>query len=282
MINQYKRIDVFRCSQEAHRRFEGRVSVYHVLKEKQCYPHGCIYFLWHCVLLEKGNRCIHGFQYTGKVCKGCTYFTEEKIHLQPELMLDETEYACFQDQLYDFEAWLDDVRFKRLSVAGRIKHVKPWFERRILPTEKHTKLFGYIIVFKRGFIGNEDFHDTIYIRVSESLMKTYQFVPKMKIEMHGEIREDRGRIIVHRPKRIEIIKSGWGKPMTRDYALVAMKTSTVLKEQPEHCLACRWGALIDVFDRTEWEERRYRSLCCLKGIADPDGCYVNSMARIGA
>jgi len=274
MINQYKRLDVFRCSQEAHRRFGGRVSVYHVLKEKSCFPLGCLYFVWHCVLLEKGNRCIQGYRFTGKKCKGCTHFMDEKVHLQPELLLNDNEYECFQDQLEDFETWLGDIRFKRLNVAGRINSVKPWFEQVLYPGQVHTKLRGYLIVIKRGFIGNSFFKDTFYIRISEGLMRAYSFVPKMKLELNGEIREDRGRIIIHRPKRIEVLKPGWGRPLTRERALVDAKTATLLNDQPDQCLACRWGALIDVMDRKKEEDRRYRKLYCLKSIADPEGCYV--------
>lgn len=275
MINSYKRLDVFRCSQEAHQHFGGRVSVYHVLKEKSCYPQGCIYFLWHCVLMVKGNRCIHGYQYVGKNCKGCTYYTEEKVHLQPELMLDEKQYERFQEELEDFETWLVDIRFQRLAVAGRIKNIKPWFEQTLVHRRNHMRLRGYLLVFKKGFIGTESFDDTFYVRISEKLMQTYRFVPKMKVEMLGEIREDRGRVVIHRPKRIEILKQGWGHAWTREQALVAVKTATLLKEQSEQCLSCQWGALTDVIDQREEEQKRFRNLYCLKGIINPNGCYIN-------
>jgi len=279
MVNPYKRLDVFQCSQEAHARFDGRVSVYHVLKEKQCYPQGCLYFHWHCILMEKGKRCIHKYQYVGKNCKGCSYFVAEKVHLQPELMLEPDAYQDFLEELEDFEAWLKDIRFRRLNVAGRVKFIKPWFEQVVLPAETHTKLRGYLLVFRRGFIGRKEFEDTFFVRISERMMRTYRFVPKMKIEMYGEIREDRGRIIVHRPQRIEILKPGWGRPLTWDRALVAIKTATLLPEQPDHCLACRWGALIDVVDREEFEEKRYRKLYCLKGISEPEGCYISGLSQ---
>ena len=274
MRNAYKRLDVFRCSQEAHSEFEGRVSVYHVLKEKQCYPQGCLYFLWHCALLEKGNRCVQGYRYVGKNCKGCTYYVEEKIHLQPELLLDEEAYRVFLEDLDDFEDWLASVSFRRLAVAGKIKNVKPWFERTLYPKENRVRLMGYLLVFRRGFLGTTAFEDTFYVRVSERLVREYGFVPKMKVEMVGEVREDRGRIVVHRPGRVEVIKRGWGKPWRRDEALVAVRTATLLEEQPDPCLACRWGSLVDVVDRREAEEHRYRRLYCLKGVAEPDGCYV--------
>ena len=280
MINPYKRLDVFRCNQEAHARFGGCVSVYHVLKEKQCYPQGCIYFKWHCALLEKGSPCIHRYQRTGKKCRGCTYFIEEKVHLQPERLLDEAAYDRFLEELEDFETWLEDNRFRRLNIAGRIHCVKPWYQQEVQASERHTRLRGYLIVFKNGYIGNRWFKDTLYIRVLDHLMNRYRFVYKMKIEMRGEIRENRGRIIVNRPGQIEIVKPGWGRPWTRDRALVAIKTSTKLDIQPDQCLACRWGALIDIVDRQEYEEKRYRNLYCLKSIQDWQGCYIYGMDKL--
>ena len=276
MLNQYKREDIFRCSQEAHKRFGGKVSVYHVLKEKSCYPQGCLYFQWHCFLLEKGNRCIHRYQYVGKNCRGCTYYIEEKIHLQPELLLTENQYDCFMEELADFETWLDSVRFKRQTVGGEINCIKPWFEQVLLHNSRTIKVRGYLLVFKKGFIGMELFEDTFYIRVSESLMRTFQFLPKMVLEMEGEIREDRGRIVIHKPRKIDVLKKGFGESLNREQCLVAIKTSTQLNEQPEQCLVCSWGGLVDVVNRRNREEKRYRNLFCMKGIANPEGCYIQA------
>lgn len=274
LINQYKRLDVFKCNQDAHRHFQGRVSVYHVMKEKKCYPEGCLYFLWRCALLEKGHRCVSGYSYVGKFCKGCTYYLEEKVHLQPEIVMSKEAYALFLEDLDNFETWLESVRFKTLSVAGRIKVVKPWFEKILFPREQHLRILGYLLVIKNGFIGKDKLDDIFYIRVSKQCMKQHQFVPKMQIELTGEIRENRGRLIVRRPRRIEIIKKGWGHPWTDEKALVAVKTATLLKEQPEQCLDCQWGTLADVIDRRKGDVSKYRNLYCLKGIADYNGCYV--------
>jgi hypothetical protein len=281
MKNVYKRHDVFRCSQEAHREFDGRVSVYHVLREKSCYPQGCLYFVWHCVRMEKGVPCIKGYSYVGRACRGCTYYDEEKVHLQPERMLEADAYERFLEELDDFETWLEENRYRRLNIQGRIKSIKPWFQQVLYHEERQIRLRGYILVFRTGFIGMTHFEDTFYVRVSESLMKHMNFVQKMKVEMTGELREDRGRIVIHRPKRVEIIKPGWGRPWTRDKALVAVRTATLLKQQHESCISCRWGALADVTDRREREERRYRNLYCLKGIAVPEGCYIHAVKGSG-
>lgn len=279
MKNPYKRMDVFRCSQDAHRRFEGRVSAYHVLKEKGCYPRGCLYFLWRCSRFEKGEPCVHNYHYVGRNCKGCTYYVEEKVHLQPERLLSEEAYAEFLEEWDAFETWIDGVRFKRLPIAGRIKIVKPWFEKKIGHRENHLRLRGYLLVFKRGFIGMDAFEDTFYIRISERLMQNYRFVSKMKVEMTGEVREDRGRIVIHRPGSVEILSKGWGKRWRKDKALVAVRTATLLHEQPESCINCPWGALTDITDTRKNPPEHYRNLYCLKGIADPDFCYVRASGK---
>jgi len=281
MINQYKRTDIFRCSQEAHRHFQGRVSVHHVLKEKTCYPQGCLYFLWRCVLLEKGQRCVQGYGHVGKKCGGCTYYTDEKIHLQPTLLLKPDAFSSFLDDLENYESWMERVLFKRMNLLGRIQTIKPWFEQTVRPREIRTSLRGYLLVFKRGFIGTEPFDDTFYVRIGESLMHQYHFVPKMKLELTGEIRLDRGRIVVSHPGRVEILSKGWGFPWTREKALVAVRTATRFEEQHDTCLACPWGSLVDTVALSDGEDRRFRHLYCLKGIASPEGCYVKLEKKAG-
>jgi hypothetical protein len=280
VINQHKRTDVFRCSQEAHGRFKGVVSVYHVMKEKSCFPQGCLYFLWRCTRLEKGQKCVQGFRHAGKKCGGCTYFADDKVHLQPALLIDGPEYERFLSDLEQYETWLERVIFKKQTLLGRIQTVKPWFEKIVQPGENHTRLRGYLLVFKRGYIGRDAMDDTFYVRISEAMMRQFRFVPKMKVEMTGEIRLDRGRIVAVHPGSVEVSSRGWGFPWTRERALVAVRTASRFDDQPESCLACPWGCLSDVEDQSESEERRFRQLVCLKGVADPEGCYVRMERKL--
>jgi len=281
VTNPYKRRDVFRCSQEAHGAFEGRVSAYHVLKERNCHPQGCIYFLWHCVLMQKGRPCIHKYSRPGKKCGGCTYFAEDKIHLQPRLLLPEDAYRSFLEEAERFDEWMRAVRYRRLAVAGRIHTIKPWVERKVLNRQSRVALRGWLLVFRRGFIGLDEYRDPFYVRIPERLMSRHVFIPRMRVELTGEIREDRGRVIIHHPGQVEILSKGWGSPWTRDRALVAVRTASLLAEQPDSCLDCQWGVLVDVEDDSSGETEKYRHLYCLKGVQDPDGCYVNAMSGIG-
>jgi hypothetical protein len=280
ITNPYKRRDVFRCSQEAHGGFDGRVSAFHVLKEKNCHPQGCIYFVWHCVLMQKGRACIHKYSSPGRKCGGCTYFAEEKIHLQPRLLLPEDAFRGFLEEAERFDEWMRGVRYRRLSVAGRIHTVKPWVEQRILDRQTRTSLRGYLLVFRRGFIGLDEYRDSFYVRISERLMSRHGFIPRMRVELTGEIREDRGRVVVHHPGQVEILSKGWGFPWTWDRALVAVRTASLLSGQPDSCLECPWGVLVDVTDESGGEAEKFRRLFCLKGLQDPDGCYVKVLAGV--
>ncbi len=277
MKNYYKRRDVFKCSQEAHRHFQGRVSVYHVLKEKGCYPQGCLYFIWHCQLMEKGRSCKRGFNWVGSECRGCDQYVEEKVHLQPRLMLNEAEYARFLDEFEDYELWLDSILLKRLPVAGRIAAVKPWLESVLTHHHSRLRLLGYLAVLREGFIGLERFEDPLYLRLSPGLMEQHRLRPGLKVELQGEIRLDRGRLVVNAPKAIETSEEGSGDVWTREKALVAVRTATRHDSQPEPCLDCRWGVLVDGRDRRGHSESRFRSLYCLKGVREAAGCYLKAV-----
>lgn len=227
--------------------------------------------------LEKGNRCVHGYTTPGRKCKGCTYYVEEKIHFQPTLLLTSEAYSQFTEDIENYENWLKKILFTRQAIAGKIYTVKPWFEKHLYPDRSRMDLRGYLLVFKQGFIGMDMFENPFYVRISQRQMQEYGFLPKMKVEMVGEIREDRGRIVIQHVGQVEKKTKGWGWQWTKDKALVAVRTATEFEVQPEKCLACFWGALADVTEHTETEEKKCRRLYCLKGIVDPSICYLSAL-----
>ena len=107
MRNCYKREDVFVCRHDMHRGFDYRVSAHHVLREKNCYPHGCVDFLWKCKLLDKGGTCPKGYRHVGNNCTECRHYDEEKIHRYPELLISAMEYRAYQRECRRFDDWLD-------------------------------------------------------------------------------------------------------------------------------------------------------------------------------
>jgi hypothetical protein len=272
MKNPLKR-DVFRCGHPSHRRFGGKVSAFHVIREKACFPDGCLVFLWRCEIKEKGGRCVRGFEHTGKLCRGCTHYGEEKLHFQPRSVLTPKEETAFREDLETYEAWLDGVRGKRFSVAGEIKTIKPWLEKTV-GAETHWRIRGHLLILKDGFIGLDRFEDAVFVRVPDSMMRIHGFASGMFVEMSGEIGEDRGRLIVNHPRSVELSGTGSGHPPERNAMAVAAKLSTRMDDQPDRCLECRYGLLVDIEDGRKSVVKRRRELYCIQGAAESENCYI--------
>ncbi len=217
---------------------------------------------------------MHGYTTPGRKCKGCTYYVEEKLHFQPTLLLPSDAYTQFIEEIENYENWLEKIRFTRQPIAGRIYTVRPWFEKHLFPDRSRLDLRGYLLVFM------DRFEDPFYVRISQGQMQEYGFIPRMKVEMVGEIREDRGRIVIQHVAQVEKKTKGWGWQWTKDKAQVAVKTATEFTFQPEKCFACSWGALVDITELTENEKKKYRRLYCLKGIVNPSVCYVSALKAL--
>jgi hypothetical protein len=274
MKNPLKR-DVFLCGHPSHKRFGGRVSAYHVMREKVCYPDGCLVFLWRCEIKEKGGRCVRGFSHVGKLCRGCTHYQEEKLHFQPHSVLKTEEEVDFHEELENYELWLDGVRGKRLSVAGKIGSIKPWLEKTV-GVETHWRMRGALLAIKEGFVGLDSVEDVFFVRVPDSLMRARQFETGMQAEMTAEIGEDRGRLIAHHPRSVELSGTGMGRPPERNEMVIAAKLSTRMDDQPDRCLECRHGLLVDVEDRFKPAVSHRRELYCMKAMVDSENCAVKA------
>ncbi|MFQ6115064.1 MAG: hypothetical protein ACE5NG_13450 [bacterium] len=84
---------------------------------------------------------------------------------------------------------------------------------------------------------------------------------------------DQGRVILKKARRVDFLKKSQIDSWSEGKALVALKTATWFERQPERCLTCEKGSLVDVFEKNAYEEKRYRQLLCLEGINDPQYCY---------
>jgi len=63
---------------------------------------------------------------------------------------------------------------------------------------------------------------------------------------------------------------------------VARQSARSLPRQPEKCLHCPQGALVDVTDRSNGQERRRRELICLEGMANAEACYYQVRQQLAA
>ena len=280
MRNCYKRMDVFRCSNPAHVKFDKKVSVYHVLKVKNCYPNGCVYFLWRCQKLNKGEACPRRYEHVGRKCFGCKFFYDEKVNNQLELVLQDGAVEQFWTELQDFEDWLQEIQGRTFSIFGEVKSVKPRFEKRLLGTKSSLKLRGFLLVFDDCYIGNIHFEDHAFAIVNIHLHKRLQFVPGDRLEFQATVKEDRGRIVFEHLRGIEFEKKNSGNVWTESEARVALSTATEFPEQPEKCFYCEHGALVDVLANTAEGEQCHRRLYCLESIADPQQCYVRALETL--
>jgi len=283
MINQYKRVDVFRCLNQAHAKLGKRVSVYHVLKVKKCYPNGCVYSKWRCEKFQKGDSCPRGYKHVGRLCFGCKYFYDEKITHQLQMVLPDEKQQSFWDDLEVFEDWLNEVRGKRTQVFGTISAVKPRLEKHILGRESRLQIRGFLLVFKESFIGQTPFDDFTYALVGRTLQQTHAFRPGDSLEFTAEIHEDRGRIIYEKLRRIEFSSRGEtaGNDWQKNLAFLR-SSATGFSAQPEKCLYCPYGTLVDVFETNGDGQQRYRRLYCLKGVRNPNDCVEQVLERMAA
>lgn len=280
MRNPYKRTDVFVCNFESHARFENRVSVYHVMQSKKCFPQGCIYFKWSCALMEQGRNCVKGFKHPGRLCKGCTHFVDEKIHFQPKVKLSQLEYERFQRELEDFEDWLLEVQDREVSLWMEVDSIKPRFRKDVMAGKGQIRLNGYLLIARHGFIGAEPFDDYIYAYLSPHQQEKLKIAPQDRFEARGVLKLDRGRILFPKIWAIDFDLRSEEKTWTNSNALVARQTATSFATQPNACLHCPYGALVDVGEKKNGTFKLRRELYCLKGVADYQQCYVAAQEKI--
>jgi len=286
LINQHKREDVFRCGHKSHFKFEKNVSVYHVLKEKKCFPQGCVYFQWKCRLLNKGNSCPKKFKHVGKSCFSCKYYFEEKLCYQPEIMLSEKGYKIFQRELEDYDNWLAELLEKRVNVGGVINSIVPHFRKTIFYKKERMNFLGFLVSFKSGYIDRVFFNDYFYLNISTKTQKEHPFISGDKIDFWARLKTDRGRIVFYSPREIEVTRKDYKNTYSDNLvwdlgeALVARKTGTEFDAQPEKCFACDKGILLDVSEEDLKMKRNYRHLFCLEGIKDPETCLYDLKKKI--
>ena len=273
MTNPYKRLEIFRCNSPGHEKFEHRVSVYHVMRVKNCYPQGCIYFRWRCHLLNKGQSCSKGFQHVGRKCFGCKNYFDEKIHNQPVLLLSEDEYHSFLDELEDFEDWLDSIHDKQIDIQGIISTVKPALVKIIHHQSSHLKLNGYFIHFNEAFIDTVHWEDHCYALVYPEQQERFHFAAGDKIEFRAKVELNEGRLLFNKLNNIEFLERSRKPYWSKSEALVIKHTIIPFAQQPIKCLHCDQGVLVDVIDKSRPQWERGRELFCLKSFPGPEVCY---------
>ncbi|MBC6948304.1 hypothetical protein DWB58_10265 [candidate division KSB1 bacterium] len=273
--NEFKRLDVFRCRHDSHEKFEYRVSAFHILERKQCFPGGCVYFRWRCKLFEKGKPCYRGYQHVGRLCEGCQYFLDEKVNNRPELRIPEAEYEEWRERYKDFAEWVERMKGREASVLGVITAVKPRFQKFLYPKTEELRLRGFQVAFSEAFVDLDHLDDDCYAVVSRDFQDRHQLAPGAKIEFRGRFTLNRGRVVFEKIRRVEIVEPPHAKAeWNSSTALVARSVATGFDWQPAKCLQCQYGVLADVEDRRQPQTIARRQLYCLQGMPHPDVCPI--------
>jgi hypothetical protein len=277
--NCYKRDDIFICRNEAHRRFDHRVSAFHVLCERGCYPEGCVSFLWKCKLLGKGGRCPKGYRHVGSNCTQCRHYDEEKIHARPELQVTEAEYGAFLAACAEFDDWLAEQGRRPAEVGGRISDIRPSLVRLLDGDRSDIFLRGYLVRLERAFVGMQGLDDPLYLPLGRRQQERLGLAAGDEVEAEAWITLDRGRLLGERPRRLRAVERGGGSPPRWDAALLDRIGAVALHDQPDRCLRCERGALVDIEHRGVRVPRggRRRELLCLEGIGRPNDCPYKAL-----
>ena len=273
MINPYKRLDVFKCKSLGHSKFENRVSVYHVLHVRKCFPEGCLYFIWRCLLLNKGQKCKKGYKHVGRSCASCKQYYDEKINNQPELLIPYAEYQEFLEELDEFEDWIKSIKNKFIDIEGTITTIKPAFSKTKDRQNSQINLKGYFIHFKEAFLERIYWEDSCYAHIYPDQQERFKFGSGDKIEFRAKIELNQGRLLFKKISSVDFLERSNNSIWNRSRALVLKYSVIPFDQQLVKCLHCDQGMLIDVTDksRNQWEHTR--ELICLKSFPSAANCY---------
>ncbi|MBN2012626.1 hypothetical protein JW960_25075 [candidate division KSB1 bacterium] len=272
MVNPYKRSDVFACRYEGHAKFNNRVSAYHVLRVKQCYPDGCLAFKWRCELLNKGKTCPKRFKHVGRKCFGCKHFYDEKINHQPQLLIGQDDYQNFLDELEEFEEWIESIKGRPVEFWGMVSSVKPRITKVITSDKSTLSLEGYFLHFNDAYFNEVHWEDHCWAILYADQQQRYQFASGDDVEFRCHAGMDKGRLIVTKIRNVEFRQKSQRSTWTNSQTLVAKGAFTAFNEQPAKCLHCDQGVLVDVVDKSNPTWQRKRELFCLRSYPDPAVC----------
>jgi hypothetical protein len=269
MRNLYKQKNIFVCKHDTHQHFSSKMSVYHILEERNCYPNGCVYFKWKCKTLSKKKKCHRNFTSVGKHCFSCKHFYEEKIHQFPELKVNK---SIFFEQYSEFCDWIGSIKNKRVFCEGIVNSVLPDFV--INKNNEKLKLGvkGFLISFKEGFIENQHIEDSFYMHVDSMQQNKVRLRENDEIECKAILKVVDGRLELFYPKNIDFYLRGKSKPLLKSDLLVSLNTATIFYIQYDKCKRCRFSIIPRIQNNQSGNKR---ILICSKGIKEPELCLEN-------
>jgi len=270
--NQYKRHDIFSCNHSAHHRFGGAVSTYYILEEKRCYPEGCINFVWRCRLLNKGHACPKKYTHVGKKCFSCKQFYEDKYIQQPRLLVSPQDFQNYLREKEDFDHWISQHEGRSVQIDARVTGIKPDLVAYIHRGRRNFRPDGWILVFDKVYINYDLFDDAAFAWISIKAQEKLAFSAGQRFEARARFTFQRGRLIFRRLHNIEITEQGESPAPDLNEILVAAETATEFPVQPDKCIGCPEGILVEKGIPQNIRNAPRRSLVCLRGQNNPADC----------
>ena len=272
MRNLYKQNNIFVCKHDTHKHFSSKISVYHILEEKKCYPNGCVYFKWKCKTLAKKKKCHRNFSTVGKHCFSCKHFYEEKIHQFPQLMINENEENSFFEQYSEFCDWIGSLDNKRVFCECTINSVLPDFILHKNNEKLDIGIKGFLVSFKEGFIEDKHFEDSFYLHIDSMQQNKLKLKKDDEIEFKAILKIINGRLELFYPKQFYFYLRGKSKPLLKSDLLVSLNTGTTFDIQHDKCKSCSFSITPRIQNN---QSGKKRVLICSKGIKDPELCLEN-------
>ena len=105
-------------------------------------------------------------------------------------------------------------------------------------------------------------------------------VPRGQFQVLARLKVDHGRIVLDKIRRVEFAEKADAASWNFSQAIVAKNVGTELGCQPEKCLRCEKGCLLDVVETRETKDKIFRHLFCLAGIEDPETCLYDLKKKV--
>jgi hypothetical protein len=267
--NLFKELDRFLCVHDVHQHFKAKMSTYHILIEKNCYPNGCVYFQWKCRLLAKQKKCFRNFKTVGRKCFNCRYFYEEKIHQYPEFISDEGDFKQFYQRFEDFLEWVNALKSGRVTCEGKVSSVIPSVRIEIQGNNKMVKLSGFLVTFLSGYLNETPFDDRFYLSISRTTQNQLRFHKDDLVEFEASLQLDKGRFKFIKSGKFHFIERGADYIGVNNNMIHSIHSATIQNGQPEKCLQCSKGILADMNNNNGGPKR---AMVCLLGMPDHQLC----------
>jgi hypothetical protein len=154
---------------------------------------------------------------------------------------------------------------------GTIAGISPNLSLKQYGNQRKMSAHGFLIRFEEGFIDNHLLADPFYLSISAMTQNNLLLREGDNVEFEASLTIDRGRLKFIKSGRFQFYERGIEKPLRKNDVLVALETYTIQENQPNKCLDCAHGTLVDVENSNHGPSR---AMVCLQGAADFRYCAL--------